>query len=149
MIYLSKNLIYLRKQFNVSQAQLALQVDKRQSTIGNWENDQTYPDANDLIKINQFFGISIDFLLLVDLQKGNLITKEHVEEFKRNGNLIGNPIGKLKPKFEGIKSNGSHDLEDNLEQEKAKDWAVISLLKGIDEKIDQIRVSLGNKPENG
>jgi transcriptional regulator with XRE-family HTH domain len=139
MIYLSKNLIFLRRKFNVSQSQLALQVDKRQSTIGNWENDQTYPDAKDLIKINQFFGISIDYLLLVDIEKGNLITQEHIEEFKRVGNLIGKPIGNLTAKFEGIKVQ-------ELENGQTKDWALFQLLKSMDEKIDVIRNSLENKP---
>jgi transcriptional regulator with XRE-family HTH domain len=149
MSFLPKNLVFLRKKFGITQSQLALRLNKGQTTIGGWENNASEPAIDLLVEISDIFGVSIDYLVKVDLEKGNLITEMHVKEFKQNSKGIGNPIGKLIAKFDPIPVENSGQKMDPTGQDLIKDWTVIKILKGIDEKIDEIRVSLGNKPENG
>ncbi len=57
------NLKNLRMQNNLSQQQLAKTLGIKQNTLSNYENGITQPDLNLIIKISDFFGCSIDYLL--------------------------------------------------------------------------------------
>lgn len=58
-----ENLQRLRKGKNISQENLAEALQVSRQTIGKWENGTTYPEAECLIQISDFFGVSIDTLL--------------------------------------------------------------------------------------
>ena len=58
-----ENLQKLRKEKNISQEQLAEELHVSRQTIGKWENGVTYPEAECLIQISDFFEVSIDTLL--------------------------------------------------------------------------------------
>lgn len=68
------NLKNLRMQNNLSQQQLAKTLGIKQNTLSNYENGITQPDLNLIIKISDFFGCSIDYLL--GHQTKNLIYSE-------------------------------------------------------------------------
>lgn len=57
------NLQILRKGKNISQEKLAEELKVSRQTIGKWENNVSYPEAECLIEISEFFGVSIDTLL--------------------------------------------------------------------------------------
>lgn len=86
-----KNIRYLRKQKELSQAELCASIGFKQSTWSNYENGTSKPNFEDLIKIINYFEISASDLLQVDLSKGNLIKKGEVSEIEQKGNLKGNP----------------------------------------------------------
>jgi transcriptional regulator with XRE-family HTH domain len=67
MHYLGKNLRHLRKQSSKTQSEIASLIQKGQTTIGNWENGISEPSLNELLIISNFFDISVDTLLKVDL----------------------------------------------------------------------------------
>lgn len=55
----------LRKERDVTQAQLAEYIGVVSSAVGKYETiDNAYPSIDALIKIAEFFHVSIDFLLL-------------------------------------------------------------------------------------
>ncbi len=54
----------LRKQKNISQLKLALELNTNQNTISRYETGEREPGLNELIKIADYFGVSIDYLLL-------------------------------------------------------------------------------------
>ena len=56
-------LVELRKQNDVSQKDLAHVLGVKTGTIGNYEVGSRFPRANELIKIADYFGVSIDYLL--------------------------------------------------------------------------------------
>ena len=58
-----KNLKQLRKERNLTQTELALHLQVSLGAIGNWETGNRTPDAQMLLTIADFFGISIDRLL--------------------------------------------------------------------------------------
>ncbi|WP_343337344.1 hypothetical protein TPELB_23890 [Terrisporobacter petrolearius] len=59
----SKILKDLRTEFNMSQSELAKKLDISPSTVGMYEQGRRYPDFDTLIKISEFFNVSLDFLL--------------------------------------------------------------------------------------
>lgn len=58
-----KNLKLLRAEKNISQQQLADVVGVSQQSINKYENHSVEPDIDTLIRISDFFSVSVDFLI--------------------------------------------------------------------------------------
>ena len=56
----------LRLSHNLSQVQLANELNVSKQTISNWENNNILPSIEMLVKIAQFFSVSTDYLLELD-----------------------------------------------------------------------------------
>ena len=78
--------IYLSKIFGVSQA-----------TISSWEKERTYPPYSDLIKLADYFNVSIDYLIgrtdnnanfTLNVGDGNLQAKLNSLSFKEKAIAI-------------------------------------------------------------
>ncbi len=57
------NISELRKQEKLSQDDFANIFHVSRQTVSNWENGKSYPDVEMLIKISDYFGISVDQLI--------------------------------------------------------------------------------------
>lgn len=66
---LADKIISLRKQFGMSQEQLAEKLNVSRQSVSKWESAQAIPDTNKIIQLSQFFGVSIDYLLRDDLEE--------------------------------------------------------------------------------
>ena len=53
----------LRKERNISQLKLALDLNMNQNTISRYENMEREADYETLIKIADYFNVSLDYLL--------------------------------------------------------------------------------------
>ena len=53
----------LRKQKNISQLKLAIDLNMSQNTISRYENGEREPGINELIRIANYFNVSIDYLV--------------------------------------------------------------------------------------
>ncbi|MBO7253863.1 MAG: helix-turn-helix transcriptional regulator [Clostridia bacterium] len=53
----------LRKAKGISQLKLALDLNTTQNTISRYETGEREPSINELIKIADYFNVSIDYLL--------------------------------------------------------------------------------------
>ena len=71
---LPTNLRYLRKQRGLKQDGMLDPLGFSRSTWSNYENGYTDPSVGNLIKISRFFGISLDELILHDLNAGQPAT---------------------------------------------------------------------------
>ena len=58
-----ETLTYLRKSRGLSQEQLAGELDLTRQTISKWELNQSTPDLGYLVRLSDFFGVSIDYLV--------------------------------------------------------------------------------------
>jgi transcriptional regulator with XRE-family HTH domain len=72
MNFLGKNIRYLRKQSSKTQTDLAVLINKGQTTIGNWENQISEPNVEELLIISNYFGIPVDLLLKEDIAQRDL-----------------------------------------------------------------------------
>jgi transcriptional regulator with XRE-family HTH domain len=53
----------IRKEKGISQLKLALELNTNQNTISRYETGEREPGINELIRIADYFNISIDYLL--------------------------------------------------------------------------------------
>lgn len=59
---LPAKLIMLRKDMELSQEELAKQLNIGQATLSQWETGSTFPGFNAIVKLCEFFEISADYL---------------------------------------------------------------------------------------
>lgn len=58
-----KNLKKLRKEFGISQQKLADVIGVSQQSVNKYENHSVEPDIEITIKISDYFGVSVDYLI--------------------------------------------------------------------------------------
>lgn len=58
-----QKMLVLRRSKKISQKDLAQKLGIAYSSIARYETDQVLPSADILVKLSNFFGVSIDYLL--------------------------------------------------------------------------------------
>ena len=81
---LGQNIKKLRKKRNVNQTDLSDFLKVAVSTISSYETDDCEPNIANLIKIAQYFQISVDYLLGLDIQE----TKYDLKSYLKLSELI-------------------------------------------------------------
>ena len=82
MHFLGKNIRYIRKQLSKTQSEIASLLKKGQTTIGNWENGISEPNLEELVVLSNYFDISLDVLIKIDLAKTNYQVQRKPEDGK-------------------------------------------------------------------
>ena len=59
----ANRLLELRREKDISQFELAGAVQVSHSIVCYWETDRSEPSASNLVKLADFFGVSVDYLL--------------------------------------------------------------------------------------
>ncbi len=59
----AERLLELRKERGISQATLAKALEVSYAVVCYWETDRSEPTAPNLVKIADFFEVSVDYLL--------------------------------------------------------------------------------------
>lgn len=67
-------LIQLRKQYSMSQEELADKLDVSRQSVSKWEGEQSMPELSKIIQIAEMFNVSTDFLLKdsLDIDPANI-----------------------------------------------------------------------------
>lgn len=73
----------LRKQNHLSQEQLAAELDVSRQTISKWELNSSFPDIEKLKMLRKLFGVSIDYLLIDELE-----SDEKISEAVKTENMV-------------------------------------------------------------
>jgi len=119
--FFCENLKYLLKKFGINQTDLAIHIDRQQTTVSNWINGISVPDVDDLVKIYHYFGFGIDALVLMDLSKSQLVTDKYVVNFKKL-------------------HNGDDAAKNTMEEPDAVfNQTVMGQLKQMDDKLDNLQ----------
>ena len=77
-----KKLSILRKQLNLSQAELAERLNVSRQAITKWENEIGLPDLDNIKKLSSIFNVKIDELLDYKIEEAKInlnITEEKIE----------------------------------------------------------------------
>jgi transcriptional regulator with XRE-family HTH domain len=134
----SKNLRWLRKKGSHNQEEISHLFQKRANTIGNWENQKSEPSIAELMKLGEFFDISIQALLHSDLEKESL----------SNHPAASTPIthSKMKdyPLPESIQSIAREPGSDAF-------WLILRELKVMNERLDSLTAGIpfsSNRPDS-
>ncbi|MBV4356840.1 helix-turn-helix domain-containing protein [Pinibacter aurantiacus] len=120
MIYFGKNLRFLREKEGIKQNKMADSAGFNRTTWNGYENDNSYPDFEDLVRISDFFGIPESVLIRTDLSKNGY----QVPEKTKDGNLVedeAEEYSSLKSEIEKLQRTVDQLTEHNLLQsEKIK-----------------------------
>ncbi len=95
MYQLNERLKKLRLQNNISQNALAKQMDLTRATINAWEMGISYPNAQSLILLSNYFNVSVDYILGLD-DKQMLDISQLTNDEKRMINEMVNHLINLK-----------------------------------------------------
>ncbi len=63
---IGKNIRDLRKEYGLTQSDLANKLFVSQDTISLWELNKSLPDVKSLIKMAKLFNVSTDYILGLD-----------------------------------------------------------------------------------
>lgn len=74
------NIASLRRARGLTQAELARQLHYTHQTVSNWERGISEPDAETLLRLSAFFGVSADEILIG--RQGSAFAEEGAEEEK-------------------------------------------------------------------
>ena len=58
----------LRKERDLTQEELAEQLNISSQAVSKWESAQSIPDINKILKLSEIFGVSTDFLLKDEME---------------------------------------------------------------------------------
>jgi transcriptional regulator with XRE-family HTH domain len=86
--FFQNNLKFLRKQNGKSQTDVAFQLKKAHTSIGNYEKGISEPTISEITILSQYFGISVDDLINKDLSNTKILENE--ENTKNEGNTKKN-----------------------------------------------------------
>lgn len=85
MNFFAKNIHFLRKHYDFTQAEMPTHIDIGRATWSNYENNVSEPDIDKIIGISQLFKVSVDTLLRVNLAENvHLIGIYDVENNGKN-----------------------------------------------------------------
>lgn len=59
----SEKIFTLRKSYNLTQEQLADELNVSRQSISKWESGQTVPELEKIVAMSQIFGVTTDYLL--------------------------------------------------------------------------------------
>ncbi len=100
--FFAENLRFLRKINNLTQEDLAMVMNKRHTTIGNWEKKVSKPNIEELIDLANYFNLDVNTILLKDISSSQDSVRQvkkkniepeiemHVPVANNNNNSINN-----------------------------------------------------------
>ena len=71
-------LVKIRKEHKMSQEDFAEIFHVTRQTVSSWENSKSYPDIETIVKISDYFHLSLDILLKGDQEMILKISKEQI-----------------------------------------------------------------------
>jgi len=79
-MYLTSNVKFLRKRKNRTQDDVAVALNMKRSTLSGYENGVAEPAIDILVSLSKYYGVAIDTLLTIDLQK---LSESQLSELER------------------------------------------------------------------
>ena len=112
--FFSSNIKFLRKRRMLTQDDVASRLSMKRSTLSGYENEVSQPTIAALLTFSKYYGISIDTLLSIDLQR---LSELQIRQLER-GEDVFIKGGKLRILATTINTDNVENIE--LVNEKAK-----------------------------
>ncbi|AUI77362.1 MULTISPECIES: helix-turn-helix domain-containing protein [Lactiplantibacillus] len=82
---ISEQLKKYRHNAQLSQDDVARALNVSRQAVSRWENQRTYPDIDNLVRLGKLYSVPVDTLLSedVDIQKGLSHNNEHINDLKK------------------------------------------------------------------
>lgn len=101
----------MRKQKKLTQKQLAEKLGLDHTTISKWESNTYEPDANNLNKLAEILGVSVDYLLGRDHFEADIFDEEVRSLAREIQNLDYGDRNLLKSIIDSMRRRGKEALE--------------------------------------
>lgn len=88
---LGKKIQLLRNRENISQEELAMELGVSRQAISKWELDASVPDTANIIQLGKFFSVSMDYLLIEEVEKNEdipVVQQKTIELNKKFQSII-------------------------------------------------------------
>lgn len=85
--HLPSNLKKIRSYLGLTQADIALQLNKRNTAISSWENGLSSPSFKDIVKLSEIFGFPIADLIETEVKLSHLIKYPDSTKTSKKSNL--------------------------------------------------------------
>lgn len=96
----------LREKRNISREQIADLLNVSYSSIAKYETNERFPDKDTLIKLSEYFNVSIDYLLgLTDI-------KEPINEIIKKGEVAIKPPSEIEKIYESLPAEEKKQFKD-------------------------------------
>jgi len=142
MNFFSKNFYLLRKQSGKTQAQTGVELGKGQTTIGNWENDFSQPNLDELVEISNLFGVDCETLLKTNLENVQLSNPMLGEKKKAKSTPKSTPNSTPIGPFLGQYADHEGLITFASERDESAYWILVSQIRKMSEDIEQLRLSV-------
>lgn len=80
-IYFGLNVKYLRKTRKIEREDLAAHFNIHLSSVSHWERGKHLPKVEDVVRLAEYFNVSVDDLLLKNLEQDSSMVKEKSEPY--------------------------------------------------------------------
>ena len=132
-MYLAKNLKNLRKQKGLSQIDFSADIGLSRSTVANWETGERQPDIEMIIRLAEYFGVTLDELIL---QKMRL----PISRYSENLRFLRKKHGMTQEKMAGLLGykgkQGYNAIETGKSKATVDDLTKLSIFFGV--TLDQL-----------
>lgn len=79
---LSENLQYIRARHNLTQEQLAEQLDVTRQSVSKWESSLSFPEMDTLLKLCDLYDVNLDTLLRGSLEQSQVSDTARYDQFR-------------------------------------------------------------------
>ena len=87
-LVIAQNIIDLRKEHKLTQAELAEKLSYSDKAVSKWERGESIPDISVLKEIADLFSVTVDYLISDEHEKPVVITKKTVTPIMKRNRLI-------------------------------------------------------------
>lgn len=137
MIFISKNLKFLREREGIKQSDLAQRLGVKANTISNYEKDVSQPDYNTLHGILTVFNIDADTLLYKDVSQEATSSILMCNSTKEDLSTIDKLLNKI-------------DIKDvKIELQSERIGALQQTIRHLEEKIAELQQNFTQEPAPG
>lgn len=105
-MFLAQNLKYLREQRGLSQRTFSEEIGLSGSAVGMWETEERKPDIEMIIRLAEYFGVTLDDLVLRDLRPPIPRYSDNIRYLRLSHGITQEQMGELL----GLKNKSSLSL---------------------------------------
>lgn len=94
-MYLAQNLKYLRTKAGKQQKELALILNVSKATMTKYESGMVEPNIETIVRIAEYFGVTLDELVLKDLRPSAPIYVSNLRYLRKKHNITQTELAKV------------------------------------------------------
>lgn len=94
-MYLAQNLKYLRTKAGKQQKELALILNVSKATMAKYENGMVEPNIEMIVRMAEYFGVTLDELVLKDLKPSAPVYVSNLRYLRKKHNITQTEFAKI------------------------------------------------------